>query len=371
MKRKIVLVMLVLCVVLALGAAVNAQDLIPIRMQLKWVTQAQFAGYYAALNQGYYKDEGLDVTIQVGGPDINEAQVVASGGAEFGTTWIGNLLSSREQGSGLTHIAQIFQRSGMRELTWKDSGLKTITDLKGKTVGVWGFGNQFPLFAGLVKNGIDPENPDDITIFNQPFDMNAFLNHEIDAAAAMTYNEMAQVLEFVGEDGKFPVYTMDDLNVIDLNEVGTALLEDLVFVNEKWLADKTNGVSNEDIAVKFLRATFRGWAYCRDNASDCVDYVLKEGSTLGKGHQAWMMNEINKLIWPSENGIGILDTDAFKQSADISLKYKVITKEPDKGAYRTDLAQKAVDGLAKDYPDLDLKGLDWKAADVKITAKGE
>src|SRR5262249_15942201 len=149
------------------------------------------------------------------------------------------------------NIAQVFQRSGMRELTWKDSGLTSITDLKGHIVGVWGFGNQFPLFAGLVKNGIDPNNPDDVTIFNQPFDMNAFLGHQVDAAAAMTYNEMAQVLEQVGPDNKFPLYTLDNLNVIDLNQVGTAMLEDLVFANEDWLAQS----GNDETSIKFLRAS--------------------------------------------------------------------------------------------------------------------
>lgn len=365
---KVLPVLLILALVLALVPA-QAQDMTPVRVQLKWVTQAQFAGYYAALEQGYYEAEGLAVEILPGGPDIGPNQVVAAGGAEFGINWIGDLLSAREQGANVINIGQIFQRSGMRELTWKDSGLESVTDLKGKVVGVWGFGNQFPLFAGLVKNGIDPNNPDDITIFNQPFDMNAFLNREIDAAAAMTYNEMAQVLEFVGEDGTFPVYTMEDLNVIDLNEVGTALLEDFIFTNADWLAEE----GNEEVATKFLKASFLGWIYCRDNAADCVDYVLASGSTLGAGHQSWMMNEINKLIWPSPNGIGIMDPAAFEQSAQIALDYAVITKEADgEGlSYRTDLAQAALDAIASDMPEVDVNGEDWEAAVVEVTANGE
>jgi NitT/TauT family transport system substrate-binding protein len=354
-------------------AALSAQDecaeLTPVRLQLKWVTQAQFAGYYAADAQGYWEEECLDVEILPGGPDIGPQQVVASGGAEFGIDWIGSFLSFREQQGNVVNIAQIFQRSGMRELTWADSGLETIEDLRGKVVGVWGFGNQFPLFAALVKNGIDPNNPDDITIFNQPFDMNAFLNREIDAAAAMTYNELAQVLEFVGEDGEFPVYTLEDLNVIDLNEVGTAMLEDGIFVREDWLAEE----GNEDIAIRFLKGAFRGWAYCRDNPDDCVQYVLESGSTLGEGHQRWMMNEINKLIWPSPDGIGLMDEELFNQTAEIALNYEVIT-EPAGGegeSYRTDLAQAALDALAEEHPDLDLTGEDWEPAEVEITPNGE
>jgi NitT/TauT family transport system substrate-binding protein len=376
MTRKGFAILLIGLLVLTMVPLAQAQDAecttpIPVRLQLKWVTQAQFAGYYAAENQGYWEEECLAVEILPGGPDIGPQQVVAAGGAEFGIDWMGSMLASREQGSGAVNIAQIFQRSGMRELTWADSGLETITDLQGKVVGVWGFGNQYPLFAALVKNEIDPENPDEITIFNQPFDMVAFLNREIDAAAAMTYNEMAQVLEFVGEDGTFPVYTLEDLNVIDLNEVGTAMLEDLVFANEEWLAGETDGVSNEEIAIKFLRGAFRGWAYCRDNGADCVDYVLESGSTLGAGHQAWMMNEINKLVWPSESGVGIMDPVLAEQTAEIALNYEVISEPPDEGAYRTDLAQAALDSLVADFADTDFMGADWEAAEVEITANGE
>lgn len=344
-----------------------AQDMPKVRVQLKWVTQAQFAGFYAAAAMGYWTDEGLDVEILPGGPDIGPQQVVAAGGAEFGIDWMGSMLASREQGTKAVNIAQIFQRSGMRQLTWKDSGIETFADLAGTVTGVWGFGNQYPLFAALVKNGIDPDNPDDITIFNQPFDMVAFLNREIDSAAAMTYNEMAQVFEFVAEDGTFPVYTLDDVNVLDLNEEGTAMLEDLVFVNEDWLA----GEGNEEIAVKFLRGTFRGWTYCRDNVEACVDFVLAEGSTLGKGHQLWMMNEINKLVWPSPEGIGILNADLYQQTADIALNYEVITAAPDEGAVRTDLAMAALEGIMADYADWDFMGMEYEPIEVAITPNGE
>jgi NitT/TauT family transport system substrate-binding protein len=331
------------------------------------VTQAQFAGYYAALNNGYYEEVGLAVEILPGGPDIGPQQVVAAGGAEFGIDWMGSHLASRESGAGSVVIAQVFQRSGMREVTWADSGLETIEDLAGHQVGVWGFGNQFPLFAALVKADLDPNDPNDVEIINQPFDMNLLLNREIDAAAAMTYNELAQVLEFVGEGDEFPVYTLEDLNVIDLNEVGTAMLEDNIFANEEWLAEE----GNEDVAIRFIAASMRGWIYCRDNPGDCVDYVLAEGSTLGAGHQSWMMNEINKLVWPSPNGVGIMDPALYQQTADIALTYEVVTTEPDEGAWRNDLAEAALMWLTENYPDEDPFGLDWEAATVEITPGGE
>ncbi len=364
-------VMLFACVLLLLAMVpmAGAQDLTPVSVVLKWVPQAQFAGYYAAKSLGYYEDEGLDATIVAAGTDINPQQLVASGDAQFGIDWMGNLLATRDAGQDVVSIAQIYQRSGMRQLTWKDSGLTSFDQLGGKVVGVWCCGNQFPTFAALTKAGIDPNNPDDVTIAQQNFDMNAFLNHEIDAASAMTYNEMAQVLETVGPNGEFPVYTMDDINVLDFNADGTAMLEDLIFAQANWLA----GTGNEETAIKFLRASFRGWIYCRDNPDDCVGYVLQAGPTLGEGHQKWQMNEVNKLIWPSPDGIGVTSADAFDTTAQIALDYGVISTaaEGDGVSYRNDLAQAALDSLQADMPDLDVKGADYVAPTVEITANGE
>ena len=150
-----------------------------VTLQLKWVTQAQFAGYYAAKAKGYYAAAGLDVNIKPGGPDITPEQVVASGQAEFGIDWLPSLLSSRDKGSNLVNIAQVYRRSGMTQLTWKDSGIDTIAKMRGKKVGNWLFGNEFELFAALVKAGMDPTKNKGVTIVQQPFDMNLFLQKKI------------------------------------------------------------------------------------------------------------------------------------------------------------------------------------------------
>jgi len=363
-RLSIVMVAVALCTTAFATTRTRAADMPKIRLQSKWVVQAQFAGYYEAVAQGYYKDMGLDVSILAGGPDIVPEQVVASGGAEFGIDWLPNLLSSREQGLKIQNIAQVFARSGMREVSFTDKNIKTSADLKGKKVGVWLGGNEFELFAALVKNGIDPENASDVTIVKQPFDMSLLLNGDVDAAAAMTYNEYAQVLESVNsKTGK--LYQPEELNVIDFNVEGTAMLEDGLFANADWLAKE----GNADIAVKFIAASLKGWAYCRDNQADCVKTVLDQGPTLGAGHQSWQMNEINKLIWPNKLGVGIMDADAFKQTADIALKYKVITKEPDKDTYRTDLAEKAVKLLTD--AKIDVFGKDFMPLKVTLTEGGK
>src|SRR5438874_10855036 len=220
MNRKrgaVVLLALALVASAAWGAmsAAAAPKLTKVTLQLKWVTQSQFAGYYAAVAQGYYKNAGLDVTLKVGGPDITPEQTVLGGQAQFGLDWLPNLFATREKGGKIVSIAQVFARSGMTELTWKSSGITSVAKMRGKKVGVWCCGNQPELFAALTKNGINPAKNSDVTIVNQPFTMDLFLQHKIDAAAAMTYNELAQVLENKNPaTGK--LYTLSDLNVFKM-----------------------------------------------------------------------------------------------------------------------------------------------------------
>ena len=329
-----------------------------ITLQLKWVIQAQFAGYYAANEKGYYQEECLEVTLRPGGPDIIPEQVVARGSAQFGMVTQPRLLSFREQGTPLKTIAQVFQYSGQLEISWKESNIKSPADLKGKKVGVRL--SKHALFATLAKYNLDPKK--DVTIVTQPFDMNLLLQKQIDASAAMTYNELAQVLE-VKNPANGKLYQLEDLNIIDFNKEGTAMLEDGIFVTEDWIKDP----KNQGIAVRFLRASLKGWIYCRDNQDDCINVVLKAGPMLGKGHQTWQMNEINKLIWPSPNGIGIMDARLWQQTADIAWKYGVIKKPADKSAYTNEFVQKALEGVKN----LDTTGLDWKPRVVQMTEGGK
>ncbi|MDD9956502.1 MAG: ABC transporter substrate-binding protein [Anaerolineaceae bacterium] len=359
--------LLVLIVMLTGVAYVSADGhLTPIKLQLQWVAQSQFAGYFAAVDQGFYADEGLDVTILEGAVEIVPQQVVTSGGAEFGLAWVPKVLESREAGADLVNIAQVFQRSGTLEVSFVDTGIESVEDFRGMRIGTWGFGNEHELFAAMRAAGIDPNNPEDVTVVQQPFDMSLLLNGELDAAEAMTYNEYAQVLEAVNPDTG-ELYQPEDLNVIDFNDVGTAMLQDHVFVNADWLAEE----GNEDIAVSFLKASFRGWIYCRDNPDACVEIVLENGSTLGESHQTWQLNEISKLIWPSPDGIGIMDEDLWAQTVAVSIEGEVISEAPSEGAYRTDLAMAALESLGMSMPDTDVTGDMWEPVEVMLRPGGE
>ena len=367
-QRRWYLVGAALAVVAALSATSfavadsSSPKLTKVTIQLKWVTQSQFAGYYAAKAKGYYKAAGLDVNLKVGGPTIVNEQTVLSKQAEFGVNWFPSLLANRDQGNDLVNIAQVYTRSGTTEVTWKKDGINNFKQVRGKKFGVWIFGNEFEQRAALVKNGMNPDK--DVTLVQQQFDMVAFLSHELDAASAMTYNELAQVLETKNpETGK--LYTMKDLNVFKYSDLGTGMLQDGIFVRGDWIKSK----ANQATAVKFLEATFKGWIYCRDHYKECTNIVVSQGTALPKGHQTWQMNEVNALIWPNKLGIGVMNPVDYAKTAKISLDFKVIKKPASKASYRTDLAKKAVANLRKQGADVYGKG--FKKAVVALKAGGK
>jgi NitT/TauT family transport system substrate-binding protein len=329
-----------------------------VRLQLQWFAQSQFAGYYVAKDLGFYEDQCLNVEILEGGVDIVPQQVLATGGAEFGLAWVPKALVSREGGADIVNIAQVFERSGTLEVSWADSGIETPEDWAGKKVGNWGFGNEFELTAAINRFGVE-----NVELVGQDFTMNDLLNDEIDAAEAMIYNEYAQVLEAVNpETGE--LYQPEDLAVIDFNEVGTAMLQDAVWVNADWI----NEEGNEDIAVRFLTASFQGWIHCLDNFDECVSVVLDNGSTLGQSHQEWQLNEILALIFPASNGIGVMNGDLWDQSVDVATAeiQELQGVEISDDVYRTDLAEEAIDNLS----DLDTDGDGYERRDIELQEGG-
>jgi NitT/TauT family transport system substrate-binding protein len=350
------------------AAAATGGKLTKVKLQLQWFTQAQFGGYFAAVQQGFYKDAGLDVQIIEGGTDIVPQTVLAQGHADYAIAWVPKALQSREQGAGITDVGQVFQRSGTLQVSFKDKNITTAANLKGKKVGNWGFGNEFELFAGMTKAGLNPGK--DVTLAQQQFDMQALLKGDIDAAQAMIYNEYAQVLE--AKDPKTgKLYQPSDFNQINWNTEGTAMLQDAIWANtDKLQSDK----AYQDQTVKFLTASFKGWAYCRDNPDKCRDIVVAKGSKLGASHQLWQMNEINKLVWPSPNGIGIVDKAAWDQTVKIAQSTKnadgdtVLTKAPEGLAYTNDYAQKADAALKQQG--VDTTGQDFKPITVTLKAGG-
>jgi NitT/TauT family transport system substrate-binding protein len=358
--------------VAAQSPAAPAASMTPatVSLQLQWVPQAQFAGYLAAAAKGFYAEQGLTVNLLPGGPTVDNQTVGSDpNGPEFTVAWVPKVLVLRDQGqSDLVDIAQVFQRSGTREVSWKpgkgpgtavDQSITTPADFKGKKIGVWDFGDDYEIIAAARKVGLEAGTDYERVI--QPFDMSLLLNRQIDAAEAMIYNEYAQVLEATNPDTG-ALYQPEDLNFIDTNEVGAAMLQDALWAREAWLAQP----GNEDIATRFLAASFKGWQYCRDYPDECVQIVLDAGSTLGAGHQAWQLNEINSLVWPSADGIGAMPVDTWAQTVQIAKDAKIMAADPPATAYRTDLAAAARALLTGDTT-----GRTYVKGTVTVTPKGE
>jgi NitT/TauT family transport system substrate-binding protein len=340
-----------------------------VKLQLQWFTQAQFAGYYAAKDQGCYAEAGLDVEIvPLPAVEINPIDVLATGGADFAVSWVPKALASREAGANIVNIAQVFQRSGTLQVSFKEAGITSAADFKGKKIGSWGFGNEFEIFAALGKAGLDPAA--DVEIIGQSFDMSGLLAGDIDAAEAMTYNEYAQVLEAENPDtGK--LYTADELNVVSYEEEGVGMLQDAIWADAGRLAAEP---AYKDSAIRFVKASLKGWAYCRDNAESCRDMVVASGSQLGAGHQLWQMNEINALIWPASGGVGHIDQAAWDRTVKIASETPnldgatVLSKPVDSTAFTNEIVDAALQQLKDEG--VDINGTDWKKLTVEPTPGG-
>ena len=328
-------------------SATACASLTPVKLQLQWVAQAQFAGYYAAKDQGLWEKECLDVTIVEGAVDIVPQTQLATGAVDFAIAWVPKALASRQEGAGITDIGQIYQRSGTLQISLKaNNDITKPEQLSGKKVGSWGYGNEFELLAGLTKAGVTNPGPKDL--IQQQFDESALLAGQIDAAQAMTYNEYAQVLETMNpKTGK--LYTPEEIGVINWNDVGTAMLQDSIWANTEKL---TSDPAYQDTSVRLLKGAMAGWAYCRDNFQPCVDIVLKAGPTLGKSHQEWQLNEVNKLIWPSPGGIGLVQEADWARTVAVATSTGLLKAEPEKGAYDNTYAQKALDQLKAEGADV-------------------
>ena len=318
--KKMVLVMLTA----GLAFAAHAADKVTI--QLKWVTQAQFGGYYVAQDKGYYSAAGLDVTIKPGGPDIATPQVIAGGGADVIVDWMPSALASREKGVPLVNIAQIFKKSGMMLTCRKDSGIRSPSDFRGKTLGVWFYGNEYPFLSWMSQLGIPTKGGSNgVTVLKQGFNVDPILQKQAECVSTMTYNEYWQVVDAGLSPSELVVYKYEDQ--------GVATLEDGLYVLEKNLRNK----AFVDKMARFLRASIKGWKYAADHPDEAADIVLENDDTGAQTekHQRRMMREINKLVGNQPQGIGYLIPADYNRTVKVLMSSDstpVITKKP-KGAW--------------------------------------
>jgi NitT/TauT family transport system substrate-binding protein len=313
-------------------AAFHANAAEKVTLQLKWVTQAQFAGYYVAKDKGFYEEEGLDVEIKPGGPDIAPAQVIAGGGADVIVDWMPSALATREKGVPLVNIAQPFQTSGMMLTCRKDSGVKGPEDFKGKTLGVWFFGNEYPFLSWMSHLKIPTDGgPDGVTVLKQGFNVDPLIQKQAACISTMTYNEYWQVIDA----GIKP----EDLVTFKYEDQGVATLEDGLYV----LEDKLKDEAFKDKMVKFVRASMKGWKYAEENPDEAADIVLENDSTGAQTekHQKRMMGEVAKLTAGSDGALDEADYQRTVQSLLAGGSDPVISKEPE-GAWTHEITDAAL-----------------------------
>ncbi|MEK9625491.1 MAG: ABC transporter substrate-binding protein [Gammaproteobacteria bacterium] len=315
MRTKLTTMLLAVSVAMTSSIALAADK---VTLQLKWVTQAQFAGYFVAKDKGFYKEEGLDVTIKPGGPDVAPPQVIAGGGADVIIDWMPSALASREKGLPLVNIAQPFKRSGMMLTCRKDSGVKAPSDFPGRTLGVWFYGNEYPFLSWMGRLNIPTDGSSNgVTVLKQGFNVDPILQKQADCVSTMTYNEYWQIID--------AGLGADELVTFKYEDQGVATLEDGLYVLEKNLSDP----KFVDKMARFVRASMKGWAWARENSDAAADIVLDNDETGAQTekHQRRMMGEINKLT----AGGGKLSEADYKRTVDTLLSGgsdPVISKAP-------------------------------------------
>ncbi len=306
---------------LAALAAGSVQASDEVTLQLKWVTQAQFAGYYVALDKGFYEEEDLDVTVLSGGPDIAPTQVIAGGGADVAVEWMPAALAAREKGLPLVNIAQPFKSSGMMLTCWKDTGIASPTDLADRTLGVWFFGNEFPFMSWMSQLGISTEGKSatGVEVLKQGFNVDPLLQRQADCISTMTYNEYWQVIDAgVGAD---------ELVTFKYEDQGVATLEDGLYVLEEKLDDPEFVAKME----RFVRASMKGWKYAEAHPDEAAEIVLDNDASGAQTeeHQKRMMGEIAKLTAGSNGALDVGDYERTVATLLSGGSDPVITKAPE------------------------------------------
>ena len=316
---------------LSAGAAFAADE---VTLQLKWVTQAQFAGYYVALDKGFYTEEDLAVTIKPGGPDIAPEQVIAGGGADGIVDWMAAALAARERGLSLVNIAQPFKHGGLQLTCLKETGIESPADFPGHTLGVWFYGNEYPFYAWMAKLGIPTEGGDGgVEVLKQAFNVDPLLQKQADCISVMTYNEYGQVLD--------AGITPDQLVTFNYLQEGVGMLEDGLYVLEDSLADD----AFKDKMVRFVRASMKGWKYAEENPDEAAQIVIDndESGAQTLEHQQYMMGEVAKLTAGSAGALDPADYDETVATllAAVSPENPAITKAPE-GAYTLEITDAAL-----------------------------
>ena len=292
------------------------------RLVLHWDHQAQFAGYYVALDKGFYAAEGIDVTIIRGGPNVRPCEMVADGKAEFCTTMLSTALEKRESGIDLVQIAQVVNRSNFEIVAWKKPDgvngpeIAKPSDLEGRKITIWEQDFRLPYLAFFDVQNVKAE------ILPQYYSLSLFVNHGADACSAMRYNEYHWLLQHGVKES--------DIVVFPLWDYGVPMPEDGIYtLGATWKDDP-------ELCKAFARASLKGWQYAKEHPDEALEAVMERVNEAkiptNTPHMRWMLDEILNSIFPGDNGgwvFGKLSQNAYRQSCQMLKRRGAIEQCPE------------------------------------------
>jgi NitT/TauT family transport system substrate-binding protein len=251
---------------------------------LQWEPQAQFAGYYMALEKGFYRAHGLDVEVVPGGPAIDPVAYLQSGKADFATSFLTGAITAAASGVPLVDVGQVVNRSSLM-IVARRSAIKDRDDLDGRRVSLWGQSFRAAYLGYFATAGLEPR------IVPQYYSVNLFLQGGVTACAAMEYNEYHSIMQAGVDAGELTTFFMRD--------VGFGFPEDGIYTLAATARQRPR------VCREFAAASLEGWEYARQHPDEAVDSVMTHAAAAhvptNRVHQRWMLDHILTAIYPGEH----------------------------------------------------------------------
>ena len=305
---------LFLLITLLLAKPVYTQQLPKVTFVPHWIPQSQFAGYYVALEKGFFKKNGVNVAIMTGGPKVSSASLLKEGKVDFALMWLSNAIQLRAKGAKIVNLAQLVNKSALMLIAKKSSGINTPLNMNGKKIGIWGGDFMIQPLAFFKKYNLN------VKTIMQGNSINLFFFGGIDVTTAMWYNEYHTIIN--------SGINKNELNTFFFSDYGLNFPEEGIYCSESFYNEKP------ELCLAFVKGCLEGWDYAFQHPEEAVDivikYIKKENLPFNKAHQTWMLACMQDLMFPSKdmNNFETLQYGNYKLVADKLFENKLIDKIP-------------------------------------------